>query len=64
VSGLRGADNSPRYKAAIIGRTGGGDYGHGFDTIFEGIENVSVEAIADENEAGLAKAAQRSKTAV
>ena len=61
MSGLRGADNSPRYKAAIIGRTGGGDYGHGFDTIFEGIENVSVEAIADENEAGLAKAAQRSK---
>ena len=61
ASGLRGAENSPRYKAAIIGRTGGGDYGHGFDTIFEGIENVSVEAVADENEAGLLKAAQRSK---
>jgi predicted dehydrogenase len=61
TSGLRGADELPRYKAAIIGRTGGGDYGHGFDTIFEGIENVSVEAIADENEAGSVKAAQRSK---
>lgn len=50
-----------RYKAAIIGRTGGGDYGHGFDTIFHGLDNVSVEAIADENPAGLKRAAERSK---
>lgn len=55
------AAGNPSYKAAIIGRTGGGDYGHGFDTIFEGLENVSVEAIADENSAGLEKAAERSK---
>jgi predicted dehydrogenase len=61
VRSQHGAENSNPYKAAIIGRTGGGDYGHGFDTIFEGIESVSVEAVADENEAGLVKAADRSK---
>lgn len=55
------SDESPRYKAVIIGRTGGGDYGHGFDTMFEGIDSVSVEAIADSNPAGLERAALRSK---
>ncbi|HVK58070.1 MAG TPA: Gfo/Idh/MocA family oxidoreductase, partial [Candidatus Kapabacteria bacterium] len=49
------------YKAAIIGHTGAGDYGHGFDTIFERIENVSVEAIADANEGALEKAALRAR---
>ena len=52
---------SARYTAAIIGHTGAGDYGHGFDTIFEGIENVSVEAIADANESALEKAALRAR---
>jgi len=47
------------YRAAVIGRTGGGDYGHGYDQIFKGLENVSVEAIADHDEAGLKKAAER-----
>ncbi|HEX7858972.1 MAG TPA: Gfo/Idh/MocA family oxidoreductase [Verrucomicrobiae bacterium] len=49
------------YKAAVIGRTGRGDYGHGFDTIFEGLPNVGVEAIADENAEGLEKAALRAE---
>lgn len=48
------------YKAAIIGRTGRGDYGHGFEVVFRGPSNVSVEAIVDENPAGLKKAAKRS----
>jgi predicted dehydrogenase len=54
----RAADK--KYKAAIIGRTGSGDYGHGFDTIFDGLENVTVEAIADANAEGLEQAARRS----
>lgn len=49
-----------QYKAAIIGRTGGGNYGHGFDVVFRGVENVSVEAIADVDPEGLKKAAERS----
>ncbi|MBI4664164.1 MAG: Gfo/Idh/MocA family oxidoreductase [Verrucomicrobia bacterium] len=54
------AATQKQYKAAIIGRTGRGDYGHGFDVIFRGLENVSVEAIADEHPDGLKKAAERS----
>lgn len=52
--------DKPKYKAAIIGRTGGGDYGHGYDLIFKGIENVQVVAIADKNPQGLEKASVRS----
>lgn len=49
-----------KYKAAVIGRTGRGDYGHGLDTIFQGLENVTVVAVADENPEGLKKAQERS----
>lgn len=55
------AGEAREYKAAVIGRTGRGDYGHGFDTIFAGLENVSVVAAADENESGLEKAFVRAK---
>lgn len=57
---ISSAAPSRTYKAAIIGRTGGGDYGHGLDTIFKGLDNVTVAAVADENEAGLKNAQQRS----
>ena len=60
-SALGQSTEATQYKAAVIGRTGGGDYGHAFDTIFDGLSNVSVEAIADANEAGLEKAALRAK---
>ena len=55
------AAEAAQYKAAIIGRTGGGDYGHGFDTIFNDLNNVSVEAIADADPTGLKRAAERSQ---
>ena len=48
------------WRAAVIGRTGGGDYGHGYDQVFKGLDNVSVEAVADHDPAGLDRAAQRS----
>jgi len=48
------------YRAAVIGRTGRGNYGHGLDTIFNDLENVTVVAVADENPDGLKNAAQRS----
>jgi predicted dehydrogenase len=48
------------YRAAVIGRTGGGDYGHGYDRIFADLTNVTLEAIADADAAGLQKAAERS----
>lgn len=48
------------YKAAVIGRTGRGDYGHGLDTIFNDLENVTVVAVADEDPTGLKNARERS----
>ena len=53
--GLRAAD-APKLKAAIIGHTGAGDYGHGIERIFAGLPNLSVVAVADPNDAGRAKA--------
>jgi len=55
------AGTQPRpYRAAVIGRTGGGDYGHGYDQIFSGLSNVTVEAVADDHPEGLERAAARS----
>lgn len=50
-----------KWQAAIIGRTGQGDYGHGLDVIFAGREDVEVVAIADPDATGRKKAADRSK---
>src|SRR5262249_59181900 len=52
-----------KYRVAVIGRTGKGDYGHGIDTVWLGLDNVELVAVADEDEAGRAKAAQRLKVA-
>lgn len=43
-------------KAAIIGHTGAGDFGHGIERVFNGLPNVSVAAVADPDSAGRAKA--------
>jgi predicted dehydrogenase len=51
--------NHKKYKAVVIGRTGGGDYGHGYDLVFNKLENVEVVAVADLNPAGLKKAADK-----
>jgi len=52
---LRSAD-APKLKAAIIGHTGAGDYGHGIELVFKGIPDVTIVAVADPNDAGRAKA--------
>lgn len=46
------------YRVAVIGRTGKGNYGHGLDKVWKAIPNTQVVAVADENEAGRAKAAK------
>lgn len=43
-------------KAAIIGHTGAGDYGHGIERIFANLPAVAVAAVADPDAAGRAKA--------
>src|SRR3982751_1321868 len=57
-----GAEVAP-LKAAIIGHTGRGDYGHGMDICFTNLPGVEVVALADPDEAGRAKAAVRAKAA-
>lgn len=52
---LRAAD-APKLKAAIIGHTGAGDYGHGIERVFQNMTDVTVVAVADPHEGGRAKA--------
>jgi predicted dehydrogenase len=49
----------PPYKAAVIGRTGRGDYGHNLDLSFLGQPKLQLVAVADESEPGRAMAAKR-----
>ena len=44
------------YRAAAIGRTGGGGYGHGLHQAFLALDNVEFVALADENDEGRCKA--------
>jgi predicted dehydrogenase len=48
-----------RYRVAVIGRTGRGDYGHGLDVVWNDIEQAEVVAVADPDPQGRAAAAQR-----
>ncbi|MGI8604193.1 MAG: Gfo/Idh/MocA family protein [Verrucomicrobiales bacterium] len=50
-----------KLRAAIIGHTGEGDYGHGLDLIFNDRDDVEVVAVADADAEGRAKAVQHSK---
>lgn len=49
-----------RFRAAIIGHTGSGDYGHGLDLAFSQLPQVEVVAVADPNSEGRRVAAARS----
>lgn len=49
------------FRAAVIGSTGRGDYGHGLDRVWLDVDNVQLVAVADENPDGLAAAATRLK---
>lgn len=50
-----------KYRAAVIGHTGHGNYGHGLDVVWQAFPNIEVVAVADADEAGLAQAALRTK---
>jgi len=56
-----GQEGRAKYRVAVIGRTGRGDYGHGMDTVWNEIEQVQVVAVADPDPQGLAAAVQRLK---
>ena len=48
-----------KYRVAVIGRTGKGNYGHGLDVVWKALDNVQLVAVADEDEKGRAAAAAR-----
>ena len=39
-----------KYRVAVIGRTGRGDYGHGLDEVWNEVEQAKVVAVADDND--------------
>lgn len=47
------------YRAGAIGRTGGGNFGHGLDVAYEGIPNVKFIAVADPDPNGRQAAVER-----
>lgn len=50
---------SPRWRVAVIGHTGRGNYGHGLDTAWQKLPNAQIVAVADPDDAGLAAAKKR-----
>jgi predicted dehydrogenase len=48
-----------KYRVAVIGRTGRGDYGHGIDVVWREVADCEIVAVADDNKMGLAAAAKR-----
>ena len=51
-----------KYRVAVIGRTGRGNYGHALDTAVRTYPGMEIVAVADENPEGLKKAAERLRT--
>lgn len=54
---------SAKYRVAIIGHTGRGNYGHGHDRVWLEIPDVEIVAVADADEPGLAAAVKRTGAA-
>ena len=46
------------YRAAAIGHTDAGNYGHGLHIAYQGLDNVEFVAVADPNEVGRKKAVE------
>ena len=47
------------YRAGVIGHTGRGNYGHSLDTVYLGMEEIELVAVADADADGLAEAGER-----
>ena len=57
------AGRGRHYRAAIVGHTGRGNYGHEWDRAFRSLSSVEVVAIADPDDAGRRAAKARSQAA-
>ena len=56
-----GNQTAPTLRAAVIGHTGRGDYGHGLDVVFRDVPGVEVVALADAGADSQARAAAAKK---
>jgi predicted dehydrogenase len=57
-SAARAAERA-RWKAAIIGHTGRGNFGHGLEQVFQGRPEIDVVAVADPDPAGRSRVQQQ-----
>ena len=48
-----------KYRAGVIGHTGRGNYGHSLDTVYLGMEEIDLVAVADADADGLTAAGER-----
>ena len=60
AASLAAGQSTRKYRAALIGNTGHGDYGHDWDTAFKGVPSVEMVAVADTDDHGRQKAKSRS----
>lgn len=59
VAAAGAAAGPRRLKAAVIGHTGRGNYGHGIDTVWSAFDSIDVVAVADPVEEGREEARRR-----
>jgi len=50
-----------KFRVALAGSTGRGDYGHDLDRLWERVAGAEVVAVSDDQPEGLAKAVERTK---
>lgn len=53
------AQNAKTYRAAVIGHTGRGNYGHGMEKLWKDVPATDLVAVADADANGLSKTANR-----
>jgi len=59
-SALRGAEPpATKYRVAVIGHTGKGNYGHGLDRVWQDLPETQIVAVADADPRGLAGSVAR-----
>lgn len=58
---LPAAEPEKKWRVAVIGHTGRGDYGHSIDSLWKGMPETEIIAVADANPTGLTKAKERLK---
>ena len=59
ISATAQSTEGNQYRIGVIGSTGHGNYGHGVDTAWRDFPNCEIVGIADDNEKGRARAAER-----